>query len=453
MMLRFICCPRALLAVLVLPMITALPAGGQVMYEDIKLVADDGGSNDWFGQNVAISDKFALVGATRILSFDPGSADLFDITTGKLLFRLEASDFNPFGDNFGRSLAISGTTAIIGSRSALSLRGSVYVFDLTTGQELFKLTPSDAVDENSFGGSVSISGSTAIIGDIRSTNLVPDVAGAVYLFDTTTGEELMMLTASDASAEDYFGSSVAMSGTTAIVGAPRDSDAAYRSGSAYLIDTTTGEELFKLVASDATAEAHFGRSVAISGTTAIVGANKYGGDSAGSAYLFDTVTGKELFKLTAPASLNGGAAGNWFGESVAISGTTALVGMPADNATGLNNGTVFMFDTNTGELIEWLVASDGEEFDLFGDSVAIWGTNAIVGAPYDDFHGVDTGSAYLFYLCPADLNGDGSLNFFDVSAFLDAFAVNDPAADFTDDGLFNFFDVSAFLSAFAAGCP
>jgi hypothetical protein len=55
--------------------------------------------------------------------------------------------------------------------------------------------------------------------------------------------------------------------------------------------------------------------------------------------------------------------------------------------------------------------------------------------------------------CPADLTGDGSLNFFDVSAFLTAFAANNPVADFTGDGAFNFFDVSAFLTAFAAGCP
>jgi hypothetical protein len=55
--------------------------------------------------------------------------------------------------------------------------------------------------------------------------------------------------------------------------------------------------------------------------------------------------------------------------------------------------------------------------------------------------------------CPADLTGDGELNFFDVSAFLSAFATMDPAADFTGDGAFNFFDVSAFLAAFADGCP
>ena len=55
--------------------------------------------------------------------------------------------------------------------------------------------------------------------------------------------------------------------------------------------------------------------------------------------------------------------------------------------------------------------------------------------------------------CDADLNGDGKLDFFDVSAFLTAYNGMDPLADFTDDGMYNFFDVSAFLAAFNAGCP
>jgi len=55
--------------------------------------------------------------------------------------------------------------------------------------------------------------------------------------------------------------------------------------------------------------------------------------------------------------------------------------------------------------------------------------------------------------CLADLTGDDQLNFFDVSAFLNAFSTMDLAADFTGDGQLNFFDVSAFLSAFSAGCP
>ncbi|MDF1809450.1 MAG: GC-type dockerin domain-anchored protein [Phycisphaerales bacterium] len=53
----------------------------------------------------------------------------------------------------------------------------------------------------------------------------------------------------------------------------------------------------------------------------------------------------------------------------------------------------------------------------------------------------------------ADLNNDGELNFFDVSAFLNAFSNQDPVADFTSDGEFNFFDVSEFLAQYAIGCP
>src|SRR5690606_3230246 len=56
-------------------------------------------------------------------------------------------------------------------------------------------------------------------------------------------------------------------------------------------------------------------------------------------------------------------------------------------------------------------------------------------------------------VCIPDLSRDGVLNFFDVSAFLNAFSAQNPIADFNNDGLFNFFDVSAFLSAFSAGCP
>jgi len=59
----------------------------------------------------------------------------------------------------------------------------------------------------------------------------------------------------------------------------------------------------------------------------------------------------------------------------------------------------------------------------------------------------------MVMVCTADLTGDGVLNFFDVSAFLGAFATQNPIADFTGDGVFNFFDVSAFLGAFAGGCP
>ena len=103
-----------------------------------------------------------------------------------------------------------------------------------------------------------------------------------------------------------------------------------------------------------------------------------------------------------------------------------------------------------------------DDVRLAADSPAIdMGNNALVRDDALDLDGnervvrtVDLG-AYEFQgdFCAADLTGDGVLNFFDISAFLNAFAGNDPVADFSGDGLFNFFDVSAFLNAFLSGCP
>ncbi len=115
--------------------------------------------------------------------------------------------------------------------------------------------------------------------------------------------QLAKLTASDANAGDWFGGGVAISGTTALVGARYDDDASGDSGSAYLYDFSDPNNIteIKLTASDAAAGDVFGHLVAISGTTALVGAhgNDDAGSESGSAYLFDVATGVQLFKLTA----------------------------------------------------------------------------------------------------------------------------------------------------------
>ncbi|MEX0877015.1 MAG: GC-type dockerin domain-anchored protein [Phycisphaerales bacterium] len=88
-------------------------------------------------------------------------------------------------------------------------------------------------------------------------------------------------------------------------------------------------------------------------------------------------------------------------------------------------------------------------------------TNNLGQVIYDEWviHGkspimeMDTGDIAFDPPCPADLNGDGLVNFFDISAFLNAYSNQEPDGDFNGDGLYNFFDVSGFLNAFGAGCP
>ena len=104
-----------------------------------------------------------------------------------------------------------------------------------------------------------------------------------------------------------------------------------------------------------------------------------------------------------------------------------------------------------------VIVSTSITYDIDGDGEFNNPTSANFdpALPADEAYSV---AMYIGYYqdavsCPADLNGDGQYNFFDISAFLQAFGAQNPIADFNNDGLFNFFDISAFLQAFGAGCP
>ena len=101
--------------------------------------------------------------------------------------------------------------------------GSAYLFDVRTGQQLRKLTPLDGEANEQFGISVAIDGNIAVVGAYLDTHVATQ-AGSAYVFDITTGQQLFKLTASDAAANDAFGFSVAISGDRIIIGADRDSN-------------------------------------------------------------------------------------------------------------------------------------------------------------------------------------------------------------------------------------
>jgi hypothetical protein len=185
--------------------------------------------------------------------------------------------------------------------------GSVYVYDVSDPShpvERPRLIPSDATGEFiwEFGDSVAIRGNLAVVGAPGGGSVIARTPGTAYLFDVTKGVELAKLTASDAAVGDGFGTSVAIDGNTVVVGAPFKDGAA---GAAYVYDVSDPGhpvERFKLTASDAVIGLpDFGFHVAISGTLALVGAPGVhdGAFLSGAAYLFDVTTGQQLAKLTA----------------------------------------------------------------------------------------------------------------------------------------------------------
>ena len=191
-----------------------------------------------------------------------------------------------------------------------------------------------------------------------------------------------------------------------------DDDNGNNSGSADIDERQADgswSETAKLTASDGDVNDYFGRSVAISGDTALVGAhlNDDNGSMSGSAYIYQRQADGswgETSKLTA----TDGDSGDYFGHSVAISGDTALVGAYQDDDNGSDSGSAYLYqrqaDGSWSEVAK-LTASDGAAGDRFGFSVAISGDTALVGAYQDDDNGDSSGSAYIYGPPPTPATG------------------------------------------------
>ena len=178
----------------------------------------------------------------------------------------------------------------------------------------------------------------------------------------------------------------------------RDSDNGSDSGSVYVFtrtgtDDSTWTETKKLTVSDGASGDSFGRSIAFDGNTALIGVEGI------AVYVFtrtgtDDSTWTETKKLTA----SDGASGDSFSTSIAFDGNTALIGATGDDDKGYESGSVYVFtrtgtDDSTWTETKKLTASDGENSDIFGSSIAFDGNTALIGATWDD-----AGSVYVLSL-------------------------------------------------------
>jgi FG-GAP repeat len=361
-----------------------------------KLLPDDGARDEDFGWAVDVAGSIAIIGAPG--EHDNGDtsgwAYLFDLSTGTQQAKLAPDDGEPY-DHFGCSVAIDGSTAVIGAwgdddRGVNS--GSAYLFDISTGQQIAKLLPADGKAEDRFGFCVAIEGSIAVVGSPYN-DANGNFSGAAYLFDSATGEQLAKLLPDDGAADDWFGISVGVNGNTVLIGAAGNNDCGHEAGSAYLFDTTTGEQTRKLLPSDNPLNDHFGCAVDLDESTAIVGAADDRDAGWGSAYLFELPT---HYAAKPDARLVPDDDAPEFGCAVALNGLRAIVGARGDDDRGLESGSAFLFSATTGEQIRKLLPDDGAAFDHFGAAVDIDGATAVVGAPDDSDNGQHSGSAYLF---------------------------------------------------------
>ncbi|MCB1088812.1 MAG: FG-GAP repeat protein, partial [Verrucomicrobiae bacterium] len=191
---------------------------------------------------------------------------------------------------------------------------------------------------------------------------------------------------------NLFGFSVALSDRYLLAGEPEDEEFGVGAGSASLLDARTGRFLRRLTPTGGLVAFHsYGCSVAVCGNLGLVGANN-GTDvvpNAGVAYLFDLRTGRQLFALSA----SDGAAGDRFGNSVALSAGRALIGAPGDDG---NRGSAYLFDVSTGAEVAKFTASDGIAGNSLGTAVSLCGNWALAGTPGASGVAANSGAAYLF---------------------------------------------------------
>jgi hypothetical protein len=231
-----------------------------------KLSPSDGENDDRFGAAVALSGDTALVGAytkaedgaeqagaAYVFSRDQGGAGNWG-QVKKLTAPVIGDE-----DSFAIAVAIAGDAALVAAQSddgGISQRGAVYLFLRDQGGAgnwgfVRKTTASDAADGDAFGASLAMSGDLALVGAPQEGG-AGESRGAVYVLSRDAGGpanfgEIDKFGAGDAEDYDYFGSSVALSGVTALVGAPNEDGAGLDRGAAYLLE-------LRLIAGESCAE-------------------------------------------------------------------------------------------------------------------------------------------------------------------------------------------------------
>ncbi|MGA3194212.1 MAG: hypothetical protein ABSD39_04345 [Terriglobales bacterium] len=284
------------------------------------------------------------------------------------------------GDLFGSSVSVNGTTAVVGAPAGNGSLGAAYVFTLSGGTWTLQqeLTAGDGASGDEFGASVAVNGSTIIVGAPgKSAN-----TGAAYVFISVLGtwSQQAELTASDGGEEAFFGFSVAVNGTTAVVGAYGWNAA---DGAVYIfVQTgTTWTPQQEISASDRAAGDEFGYSISINGNILIVGAPQHTvtKTNQGVAYVF-TRSGTSWSQQGGDLVATSPAASDNFGSSVALdvvsSVPTALVSAPRHSSS---KGIVYVFTepVSTWKQQTTLTASDAANNDTFGASVSLSGTSGL----------------------------------------------------------------------------
>jgi len=386
-----------------------------------KLTTSDGVDFDEVGDSVAISGNTVVVGAPGASGgSDEGAVYVFvrpKSGWANMTQTAKLTASNGAGANqLGYSVSINGNVIVAGAPDSNLGPGSAYVFVKPNGgwtnmTQTAELTASDGEAHDGFGSSVAISGTTIVVGSPYATIGSNPEQGAAYVFANLGSgwTQTAKVSASDGMAYETFGWSVAIAASTAVVGEPGATiNSNGNQGAAYVFLNSDGawSQAAKLTASNGTHGDSLGHSVAISGNTVVAGTYIFPiPQRQGGAYVYVKPPGGWADSTeTADLTANDPANGDQLGFSVSISGTVVVVGAPETTVGSKTaQGAVYAFLkpvggwVTTSKYAAKVLASDGAKGDQFGYSVSVSGTAGVIGAVSAAINGnTGEGAAYLF---------------------------------------------------------
>lgn len=368
----------------------------------VELEPNDGLAGDFFGSAVAI-EGFTVAAGARFQDhggLHTGAAYLFSTFTGNQTDKLIPPPEDRTLDRFGYAVA-AGTNVVAITANGNDAQGvdagAAYLYDATTREQLATYLPDEGSNNGNFGYSIDYDSAVVAVG-ATGDHQNGSNHGAAYVYWALSGDLINKFVAFDASEGDFFGASVALDvgfdGGILAIGSSFDDDNGTDSGSVYLYNPFTGSPIDKLHPNDPVVGSTFGNSLAIDDGVLVVGAYRsdFLGFRSGTAYLFDLATRTQITRLIP----DDGAPSDFFGWSVAIHNGVVAAGAWGHDAAGSNSGAVYLFDAATGAQITKFVPDDAQADDRFGYSVSIDKGVLLAGSYHDDDNGEDSGSAYIF---------------------------------------------------------
>jgi hypothetical protein len=442
-----------------------------------KVLASDADALDRYGEHIVARGDVAIVGAwndeenvDKLPGFSFGSAYVLRRVSGAWLQEQKLMPSDPAVElRFGQDVAIDGDRAMASAVGADNYTGAVYFYDYDgdSWSNEQKLQPEEALAGDQVGTAIALDGDIAVAG-APGDNTVASGSGAAYIFRNVAGQwvQELKVIAADAAQFDFFGSAVAVAGDTVFIASRVDDDQGVSTGSVWVYRYIAGswQEVQKLYASDAEFGELFGHSIAVGDGVLVIGAihtdDACPDDdlcNSGAAYVFrfDGAQWVEEAKIIAAD----GEPDDEFGMAVAIEGDIVVVGTtngddacPEDPECESGVAYVFHHQAGTWSQAGKLRASDTEFRDFFGADVAVSGGDALVGCFADDDEANGAGSLYLFDAvnvgcCPADLNGNGTVDFGDLLVIIGAWGASGGPADLDGSGTVDFGDLLAAIGA------